>query len=211
MPKKLPCLEDVFEEGRPRQRQISQTYDPDSDDYQMVVTPELPEVIELEEKQLTMEQIAKLQHRIDLGGRTRPDISGIWSFFLGECQGSHTMAGPWREGERDRETERGREKEREREINIIKYSYKYGLGSSWMLSTNDSWSKKRGEPEIIEHYQKAWLWAAGVGLVPLFPWWLRCRRRGWRNCRWRQPVTASWASSQRWTRWPHAGCAACRD
>ena len=101
------------------------------------------------------------------------------------------MAGPWREGERDRETERGREKEREREINIIKYSYKYGLGSSWMLSTNDSWSKKRGEPEIIEHYQKAWLWAAGVGLVPLFPWWLRCRRRGWRNCRWRQPVTAS--------------------
>lgn len=64
--------EDVFEEGRPRQRQISQTYDPDSDDYQMVVTPELPEVIELEEKQLTMEQIAKLQHRIDLGGQ--PEI-----------------------------------------------------------------------------------------------------------------------------------------
>eukprot|EP00435_Cladocopium_sp_Y103_P026717 s1191_g6.t1 len=64
--------EDVFEEGRPRQRQISQSYDPDSDDYQMVVTPELPEVIELEEKQLIMEQIMKLQHRIDLGGK--PEI-----------------------------------------------------------------------------------------------------------------------------------------
>lgn len=115
MPKKSPCLEDVFEEGRPRQRQISQTYDPDSDDYQMVVTPELPEVIELEERQLTMEQITKLQHRIDLGGRTRPDISGIGSFFF-DARGPI----PWRvHGERARgkesQGERGREKERERE------------------------------------------------------------------------------------------------
>ena len=89
-------MEDVFEEGRPRQRQISHTYDPDSDDYQMVVTPELPEVIELEEKQLIMEQITKLQHRIDLGGHF-----GRLLLFLG-IPGSH--------GERARGRERGMEK-----------------------------------------------------------------------------------------------------
>ena len=147
----------------------------------------------------------------------RPDTAGHFGnliVFFGRMPGVSYHGGSMERGkERQREGERkrGRENEREREINIIKYSYKYGLGSSWMLSTNASWSKKRGQPEIIEHYQKAWLSAGVVGLVmPLFPWWPRCRRRGWRNCRW-QPVTASWASSQRWTRWPHAGCAACRD
>lgn len=53
----------------------------------------------------------------------RPDTAGHfgnWIVFFW-CQGSHTMAGPWREGEREREPGREREREREGEgeINIV--------------------------------------------------------------------------------------------
>ena len=121
----------------------------------MVVTPELPEVIELEEKQLIMEQITKLQHRIELGGRMFREFD---VFFFGNARGPI----PWPvHGER----------ERQRGIGIIKCGLgPWVPGSSWMLSTNESWSRKRGKPEIIEHYQKAWLWAAGLveAVMPFF-------------------------------------------
>eukprot|EP00913_Durusdinium_trenchii_P014574 g13673.t1 len=60
--------EDGFEDSRPRDRQISVEYDPDTDDYEMQVSPELPEVIDLKETQLIVKQIAQLETRIDQGG-----------------------------------------------------------------------------------------------------------------------------------------------
>lgn len=55
---------------------MSQLYDPDRDDYQMCVAPALPEMIELEEKELIMKQIVRLQQRIDFGG-TSSDCAKI--------------------------------------------------------------------------------------------------------------------------------------
>lgn len=60
--------QDGFEDSRPRDRQISVEYDPDTDDYEMQVSPELPEVIDLKETQLIVKQIAQLETRIDQGG-----------------------------------------------------------------------------------------------------------------------------------------------
>ncbi|CAK9111775.1 unnamed protein product [Durusdinium trenchii] len=57
-----------FEISRPRERQISTEYDPDNDDYQMQVKPELPEALALTETQLIKKQITQLQSRMDQGG-----------------------------------------------------------------------------------------------------------------------------------------------
>ncbi|CAK9088406.1 Pentatricopeptide repeat-containing protein, partial [Durusdinium trenchii] len=61
-------LEEEFETCRPRDRQISVEYDPDNDDYQIQVIPEVPEEIALMEEQLIKKQVAKLQIRMDQGG-----------------------------------------------------------------------------------------------------------------------------------------------
>ncbi|CAK9088404.1 unnamed protein product [Durusdinium trenchii] len=61
-------LEEDFEISRPRQRQISMVYDPDNDDYQMQVKPEVPEAIAQMETELINKQVAQLQVRIDQGG-----------------------------------------------------------------------------------------------------------------------------------------------
>eukprot|EP00438_Fugacium_kawagutii_P014376 Skav221716 [mRNA] locus=scaffold542:153297:154315:- [translate_table: standard] len=62
-------LEDMFNHYPPRVRMISSLeYDPDNDDYEMQVMPQLPEQIEVEQNQLIEKQIARLQQRIDLGG-----------------------------------------------------------------------------------------------------------------------------------------------
>ena len=50
-------------------------YDPDNDDYQMQVKPEVPEAIAQMETELINKQVAQLQVRIDQGGL-------IWSFFI---------------------------------------------------------------------------------------------------------------------------------
>eukprot|EP00435_Cladocopium_sp_Y103_P068813 s369_g32.t1 len=57
-----------FEHRRLRDRQNSLEYDPDNDDYQMIVTPCLSESIEYEEKRLIQKQIHQLFHRIQGGG-----------------------------------------------------------------------------------------------------------------------------------------------
>lgn len=62
------CLHQDFEISRPRQRQISMVYDPDNDDYQMQVKPEVPEAIAQMETELINKQVAQLQVRIDQGG-----------------------------------------------------------------------------------------------------------------------------------------------
>ena len=61
-------LHQEFETCRPRDRQISVEYDPDNDDYQIQVIPEVPEEIALMEEQLIKKQVAKLQIRMDQGG-----------------------------------------------------------------------------------------------------------------------------------------------
>ena len=63
-------LPEDFEISRPRERQISIEYDPDNDDYQMQVKPELPEALALTETQLIKKQITQLQSRMDQGGLT---------------------------------------------------------------------------------------------------------------------------------------------
>ena len=70
------CFSELSEEDwdprRPRDRQLSQEYDPDNDDYEMRVIPEVNEIVELEESILIMNQIAKLENRIKMGGE--PEI-----------------------------------------------------------------------------------------------------------------------------------------
>eukprot|EP00913_Durusdinium_trenchii_P018286 g17179.t1 len=58
-----------FEHRRLRSRQSSlEEYDPDDDDYQMTVQPELLHRIEAKEKCLLKKQISHLHHRIQGGG-----------------------------------------------------------------------------------------------------------------------------------------------
>ena len=60
-----------FEHRRLRSRQSSlEEYDPDDDDYQMTVQPELLHRIEAKEKCLLKKQISHLHHRIQGGGRS---------------------------------------------------------------------------------------------------------------------------------------------
>eukprot|EP00434_Breviolum_minutum_P022708 symbB.v1.2.020039.t1/scaffold1658.1/size109791/11 len=61
-----------FEHRRLRDRQNSLEYDPDHDDYQMIVTPSSSETVEYEAKRLIKKQIYQLYHRIEGGGS--PDI-----------------------------------------------------------------------------------------------------------------------------------------
>ncbi|CAK9111769.1 unnamed protein product [Durusdinium trenchii] len=82
-------LEEDFEISRPRQRQISMVYDPDNDDYQMQVKPEVPEAIAQMETELINKQVAQLQVRIDQGG-----LSLVES--LGASRKPHKM---WRAGD----------------------------------------------------------------------------------------------------------------
>lgn len=65
---------------RPRDRQLSQEYDPDNDDYEMRVIPEVNEIVELEESILIMNQIAKLENRIKMGGDFFFSGTSSWKF-----------------------------------------------------------------------------------------------------------------------------------
>lgn len=57
-----------YEHRRLRNRQNSLEYDPDNDDYQMIVKPCSSKLIEYEEKRLIQKQIHQLFHRIQGGG-----------------------------------------------------------------------------------------------------------------------------------------------
>lgn len=57
-----------FEHRRLRDRQNSLEYDPDNDDFQMIVMPCSSKSIEYEEKRLIQKQIHQLFHRIQGGG-----------------------------------------------------------------------------------------------------------------------------------------------
>ena len=57
-----------YEHRRLRNRQNSLEYDPDNDDYQMIVKPCSSKLIEYEEKRLIQKQIHQLFHRIQRGG-----------------------------------------------------------------------------------------------------------------------------------------------
>ncbi len=57
-----------FEHRRLRDRQNSLEYDPDHDDYQMIVMPSSSESVDYEAKRLIKKQIYQLYHRIEGGG-----------------------------------------------------------------------------------------------------------------------------------------------
>ena len=61
-----------FEHRRLRDRQNSLEYDPDNDDFQMIVMPCSSKWIEYEEKRLIQKQIHQLFHRIQGGGAMCP-------------------------------------------------------------------------------------------------------------------------------------------
>ena len=70
------CSDAELDEVR-HQRQISFEYDPEKDDYEMSITPESPEKVELEEKQLIIKQLRSLQNRMAAGGQVQSPCTNV--------------------------------------------------------------------------------------------------------------------------------------